>query len=255
MKEYFQMKVDGAFRLFSIEHLLTLCVIGLLAVFLFTFQKKLRQSEWKNGLRFFLAAALLISEAAIQFWYLYYGNWSVKSSLPLELSDLAVLLAALMLATGNRPLFAFLYFAGVGSSLQAILTPDLGGYRFPHFQYIQFFTAHGLMILACLFMIAVEYYRPTFRSLWITFLLVNVYGVCIFFFDRATGANYLYLMHKPKAASLLDFIGPWPWYIISLEAMTLIVFLLLYVPFGITEKEGRKQLSMKTKQKWSRQSD
>ncbi|MCO8150952.1 hypothetical protein NHM07_21090, partial [Bacillus subtilis] len=36
-------------------------------------------------------------------------------------------------------------------------------------------------------------YRMGQRSLWVTVLLVNVYGVCIFLIDRWLGANYMYL--------------------------------------------------------------
>lgn len=240
MEKFFQPKpYEAPFHLFSAQHLAALAIIGLLAACLFVFRMRIRHSvQWRVGLRYLLAALLILSEISYQVWLVYFDKWSLKSSLPLELSDLTVFLAALMLVVGNRPLFSFLYFAGLGSSLQALITPDLGGYTFPHFRSIEFFTAHGGMILASLFMIAVERYRPSFRSLWLTFLIVNVYGAGIFFFNRLSGANYLYLMGRPKTPSLMDFLGPWPWHFLSLEALVLLVFLLLYVPFGMTEKDG-----------------
>ncbi|MDD9149881.1 TIGR02206 family membrane protein [Sporolactobacillus sp. CQH2019] len=254
MGKFFQTKpYETPFRLFSPEHLAALAVIALAAILLFVFRKRIRRSApWRNGLRYLLAALLLLAEISYQAWLIYSGKWSLRSSLPLELSDLSALLAILLLINGNRYLFSFLYFAGIGSSLQALLTPDLSSYAFPHFLFIEFFTAHGGMILACLLMIAVEHYRPSFRSLWTTFLIVTAYGAGIFFLDRLTDANYLYLVNRPKTSSVMDFLGPQPWHLLSLEALMLLEFVLLYVPFAMIERgdreaDGRQAKTVKRK--------
>ncbi len=74
-------------------------------------------------------------------------------------------------------------------------------------------------------MAVVGTYRMGQRSLWVTVLIVNVYGVCIYLLDRWIGANYMYLTKKPGGSSLLDVLGPWPWYIASAEAITIASFL------------------------------
>lgn len=242
MQAFLEPKSDGrAFQLFSTEHVLTLAVILLICGLLFVFGRQIRRSGQSALLRAVLAALLLLAEIGFQFWSVYYGTWTLQSSLPLEVSNLAVIFAAVMLLTGWHPLFSILYYAGIGSSLLAILTPDMGSYTFPHFRYIEFFVAHGGMILAVLYMIAVERYRPPFRWLWGSFLLVNVYGICIFFLNRVIGANYLYLMRKPESASMMVFLGDWPWYLFSMEALMLVVFLLLYLPFGLIENRGKRR--------------
>jgi len=43
----------------------------------------------------------------------------------------------------------------------------------------------------------------------------------------------MFLMEKPMGGSILDFLGPWPWYLLSLEFVGLLMLLLCYAPFAI----------------------
>ncbi|ETI66325.1 YwaF family protein [Neobacillus vireti] len=232
MQAYFQFhsKLDS-FRLFSVEHLITIGIIFILCLLLFLFRNELRIEEKGRLIRYFLAVFLVASDVLEHLWLVVENAWSIRRDLPLHLSDLVVILAIVMLLTRSEKLFQFMYFAGLGSSIQAILTPDLGRFSFPHFQYIEFFVSHGGVVLACLFMVAAFHYRPTFRSMWVTILLVNLYAVCVFFLNKLLGANYLYIMKKPKSTSLLDYLGPWPWYLLSLELVMVLSFFILYIPF------------------------
>lgn len=63
------------------------------------------------------------------------------------------------------------------------------------------FISHGSVFLSCLLMAVIGTYRMGQRSLWVTVLLVNVYGVCIYLIDRWLGANYMYLT-KNRAGPL-----------------------------------------------------
>jgi hypothetical integral membrane protein (TIGR02206 family) len=141
------------FLLFSKAHLLTLGMILILSVLVFVLRKTLVKKGVREFLRFFIALLLFITDAWQQLWLVHEKAWSLKTALPLQLSDLAVIVAILMLVFKSHRLFQFIYFAGLGSSIQAILTPDLDRFSFPHFQYIEFFISHGGVILACLFMI------------------------------------------------------------------------------------------------------
>jgi hypothetical integral membrane protein (TIGR02206 family) len=61
--------------------------------------------------------------------------------------------------------------------------------------------------------------------------------VAIFFLNLAIGSNYMFVAHKPLTPSLIDVLGPWPWYILSLEAIGLVLFLLLYLPWVIHDRK------------------
>ena len=41
----------------------------------------------------------------------------------------------------------------------------------------------------------------------------------------------MYLNAKPPGATIYSILGPWPWYILSLEGVIFILFSLLLIPF------------------------
>lgn len=237
MQAFFQFHSKlKPFHLFSVEHLLTMGIILLLSALIFIFRNKLVEKRNRRIFGYFLALLLLVTDALQHLWLLYENAWTLKRALPLQLSDLAVILAIVMLLTRSNELFQFMYFAGLGSSIQAILTPDLGKFSFPHFQYIEFFVSHGGVVLACLFMVVAFSFRPTIRAMWMTILIVNLYSASIFFLNKLLGANYLYIMKKPGNASLLNFLGSWPWYLIWMELVMILCFYIQYSPFWIKRK-------------------
>ncbi|WP_312474975.1 TIGR02206 family membrane protein [Neobacillus sp.] len=237
MQAYFQFhsKLDS-FRLFSVEHLLTIGIIFVLCILLYVKRNELKENGKRRIFRFSLAFLLVVSDVSEHLWLVAENAWSIRRDLPLHLSDIVVILAIFMLLTRSYKLFQFMYFAALGSSIQAILTPNLGKFSFPHFQYIEFFVSHGGVVLACLFMVVAFNYRPTIPSMWVTILIVNLYAACVFFLNKLLGANYLYIMKKPRTASLLDYLGPWPWYLLSLELVMIVSFYILYSPFWIKGK-------------------
>jgi hypothetical integral membrane protein (TIGR02206 family) len=238
MDKYFKWGYDlDPFVLFSIEHILTIVLVVLLCAGVVFSRKSLRKENLRNPLRYGLAAILICSELSYHTWQIYYGEWNISYSLPLHLSSVSLIFSVIMLLTKNEKVFAFVFFAGIGSALQAMVTPVIDGYSFPHFRYIHFYVAHGGVVIACTYMIAVEKYRPTIKSLWRSFLYLNVYTLFIFFVNLLVDGNYMFVMQKPPTASILDILGPWPWYILPLEIITLISFFILWVPFRLVKND------------------
>lgn len=227
----FSLTISGPpFQLFSLPHLLALAVTFCLLTLLYLFRRQLQASAAKRVFRFALAGVLLLSEVAFQLWHVLTDSWSAAYALPLQLCSVTLLLSAIMLLARSYLLYEITFFAGIGGAAQALLTPELF-YPFPHFRFVHFFVAHAGIILACLYMTWVEGFRPTFRSVLKTMGFLNVLLVVAFAVNAWTGGNYLFVSRKPENPSLIDFLGPYPWYILSLEGVAVAIFSLLYLPF------------------------
>jgi len=62
---------------------------------------------------------------------------------------------------------------------------------------------------------------------WRVFAITLGFAAFVAVGNVLTGGNYMFLREKPNRASLLDVMGPWPWYIVSGTALGLVMFLAL----------------------------
>jgi len=218
---------------FSAPHLLMLLTLIVFSFLLYIFRFRLRKSpKGKHLLRYALAALLAVSQAVLDAWNIAEGAWNPKYTLPLELCSITLLLSIVMLLTRSRLLYGILFFAGIGGALQALLTPNLA-FGYPHIRFFQFFIAHMLIVLASLYMTWIENYKPSWRSVGLTMVFLNVAAVIVGTADYFLGANYMFLMHKPSTPSLLDFIGPHPYYLLVEEGIALLIFALMQLIFFV----------------------
>lgn len=229
---------ESNFNMFGIIHILTLLFITSCMIAFYLYRHNLR--PYRDIIRIVIGWTLIFSRLSLDAWYLITNNWTLDDSLPLQLCSISSVMCGIMLLTKSRPLFEVFYFLAVGGSMQAMLTPNLG-FGFPQYRFLQFFLSHALIFIAPLILCWLYHFKITKRSLLKSLFFVNVLALIIYFINRSIGSNYLYLMGKPDSASLLDVLGPYPYYIISLEVVAFIIFILLYLPFFITQKEEQRQ--------------
>ena len=89
--------------------------------------------------------------------------------------------------------------------------------------------------------------RPTIHSLWKSFVALNIFLILAVIANLIMDANYFWICGKPTTPmgehvpSILDFMGPWPWYILSAEFVAIFHFFLAYSPFYFLNKNEKNK--------------
>jgi len=246
MGEFWARNYTGTpFALFGPSHLIALFVVLAINVSLFFWHNPSEAA--RRRFRYGLAAVLIVDEAVLHLWYITNGMWSVQTMLPFHLCAVLVYVSAIMLITRSRPVYEVVYFLGIAGAIQAILTPDLGVYNFPHWRYWSVFISHGSIVTSAIYMTVVEGYRPTWRSAFRAWGLLHLYAIPVFILNLLIGSDYLYINRPPDTPSLIDLLvekmGPWPWYLIGLEVIAVLMLVVVYLPFAIKDGLDRRQLA------------
>ncbi len=243
MQQYFDADYSGpAFQLFGTGHLFILGAVTAVIVVLVRGRRSMSEDAKRRG-RLGLAAAIVIGELSWHAWCLSQGIWSLQLSLPLHASSIGLWSSVFILLTRNYRVYEIIFFIGIVGGTQALLTPNAGDYGLPHFRAIQTMTSHSLLVIAMVWMTAIEGLRPTWGSIWRTMVATNLYMVFVTAANLSLGSNYMYTLAKPPETSLLDVMGPWPWYLFYAEFLALALFTLLYLPFAIADRQAGRRVA------------
>jgi hypothetical integral membrane protein (TIGR02206 family) len=118
------------------------------------------------------------------------------------------------------------------ASLQATLTPGLGADdRFPSFFYWQYFVTHSGVVLAAVLLAFGLGLTANPGAVPRVFLATAACAAVAAAGNALTGGNYMFLTKRPETASLLDYMGPWPWYILGAGLLAVAMFAVLDLPF------------------------
>jgi len=150
-------------------------------------------------------------------------------NLPLQLCDVTLWMSALACLTRAPRVVEFAYFGGIAGAGMAVLTPDLWS-PWPTYPAIYFFIAHGGIVLAVSVLVFGRIVPLTAGAVWRAFTMLLGFAGAVGAINAIAGTNFMYLCRKPKGASLLDSLGPWPMYLIAGAAVALALFWLLWLP-------------------------
>jgi hypothetical integral membrane protein (TIGR02206 family) len=170
------------------------------------------------------------------------GQFEWRNALPLHVCDLCALAGpiSLMLAQPPAWLRSMVYFWGFGLCTQAFLTPTLlEGPADPKFWF--FWAGHFFILMSALHELIVRRWRPTWRHWRIAIMLNTAYLAVVLPLDIAFGWNYGFVGREIKAGTMIEILGPWPWRVAVIYALTALAHAAMVLPWATFGRGGRRR--------------
>lgn len=222
------------FELFGIQHMSALAMVALFSFFSYL------AGRGPYSKQFNIIAFLGLSFYAISFWRTKFSDgaqWDLD--LPLALCDITFIFCLLCFINPRPLLVTLVTYWGLGGTLQALITPDVLT-AFPSWEFIFFFLGHSAIVFAVFFLLGRAPHDKLggWAGLRTSFSGLLVYTVTVGMMDAITGWNYGYLRVKPQGASVLDFFGPWPFYVLGGLTVGFVIFAVLALGLNKLPKAG-----------------
>lgn len=154
---------------------------------------------------------VIFNEIAFQINMLFYGIWSYRTSLPLEMCYISALLIPFYSKNNtSRILKTWFFFAGFCGSLFAFINTNLSEFEQIYIS-IHYFFAHGLVIFIA-FSIIVDGYRPTWGDYFEVIKWTTVLVISIVIINVVLKSNYMFTFEKPDGVNFTLLMPDWPYY-------------------------------------------
>jgi hypothetical integral membrane protein (TIGR02206 family) len=214
---------------YSSEYWLILLFFATLGASVLAFAKRQTEAtQWRIGqVISWVLVATFSGYMLLKYWL---GTFQAAEDLPFHLCNTSVFLSPLLMHTRSRALFYVLFCWILSGTLQGILTPNIYESML-HFNAVRYWTIHCGLVFEMVYCVAILRQRMTIRGAGIAFLAIQLYALLVFPTNYLLGANYGFLNKKPAHASLFDVLGDYPYYLLSLEGVAIVLFLLCALPF------------------------
>jgi hypothetical integral membrane protein (TIGR02206 family) len=146
-------------------------------------------------------------------------------NLPFEICNALFFIAAFALYRRHRVALEVTYLWAFAATLHALITPTPGE-GFPSVEYVRYFAAHGLLVLAGAYaLLGLDVPIGGWSILRASIALQLLEGI-VAVVDLVFDQNFMYLRRPPPSPTLIDSLGPWPIYLVSLELVGIASFAL-----------------------------
>ena len=237
MQETSFIAYNQDFILFGNQHLLVMGLMVISCIVFPVFAKRYLNPKQQLWLLRGMAVIIALWAALYVVILAWLGDFNYKTDLPLDICNITAISLPFLMWNPKYKFHEVLYFWILAGTLQAIITPHLFN-GFPNFIFFKYWFVHAGLVVFAVYATVVFDLRPTSKSIWRAFLALQGYVIFILVVNLLLGSNYVYVLSKPPTASLLDYLGPWPWYLLVCEILCLVLFFLAFLPLGLSRAQA-----------------
>jgi len=220
----------------SLEHIIPILTGLILGVFLIRTAKRFTFKNHQYKLIHYFSIFICLSLSTYHINLILTGDYNFRTDLPLFLCSFLALIIPVFTYFRKYWIYEILLFWIVAGTTQGVITPDIP-VGFPSLDYFRYWIVHLGLLIVIFYATFVYPMRPTIKSVFKSILALQVYMVVMMCLNKILDANYSYLNHKPDSASVLDYFGEWPYYILIVQLILVPFFSLIYLPFYLLKKK------------------
>ncbi len=213
----------------SAPHIIALILTVLVAALVLWLGRRMKEPG-----RFILCRVLgaivlfqLVSEFVWRAFSDDYGPW--EYNLPLHFCSFMSVFAFIALWWRVRWACTVVYFGVLAGSIQGLITPAMAN-GYPSMAFFVFFVAHSLLLVVALSIPLLLGWRARGWDDLKTLLLMDAYVLLVHPINLWLNTNYGYTQGVPVDGTLLDYLGPAPWYYLWAQLPVLALLRLLMLP-------------------------
>lgn len=107
-------------------------------------------------------------------------------------------------------------------------------------EFLLYWVLHIAVFVVPLVLVWGIGFRPQWKDFFRTWLLAIFWAVFIISINAWLGTNYGFVNHQPEGASLIDWLGPWPVYVVLMAVIAGGLWALMTLPWIQTEPDRVK---------------
>ena len=219
-------EIINVFSSFPSKHLNhTIITLGIIALLLI-----IRHRVHKYNfhlLDLFLGFLPMLIEIIFQIQSIYYREWTIIKTLPLEISYLTSFAIPFFLYKPSRKLQSWIFYIGIWSAAAAFLNTIMMGEE-PWHMLLRYYGHHGVLLYFGI-SIYISGYRPSLKDYYNTAKIMLLIIFIIGLINKIIGSNYMFTRFKPAGMNLTLLMPDWPYYFIIIVSIGLVLCYLLYL--------------------------
>lgn len=227
---------EYAFKNLGFEHVAAIIIIFVLIALGLVLLKRLSSSKQEKLIKVF-AILVPIVEISHNFWLYVVHNASFVELLSLHLCGMQMYFIPLAVFAKSIAFKDFIFSTSILGGIFGIVFPSGISDNYPiwHFQTLQTFFYHGLLIFVPIALLVTTNYRPTLKRFHNVLGLFAIIAILALSVDLAFDQNYLFLRTAPDMPLLHNMqlnYGTIPYLFFTFFAL-LFICILIHLPFDI----------------------